>query len=379
MIRGVAHEASDRHERELPAHSVRIRGLDHHFGKGEGRKQALYDINLDISAGEIVIVTGPSGSGKTTLLTLIGALRAVQSGSICVMGKELAGLDGQEQVGFRRQIGFIFQLHNLFESLSARRNVRMSLELHGHPRAELDRVAIGILAAVGLGDRLHYKPGALSGGQRQRVAVARALAPRPKLILADEPTAALDGDSSLEIVSLLQRLAKEEGSTTVLVTHDSRLLGVADRVVNIVDGRIASDVLVRQSVEICEFLARTQVFSTQTPGALAEMAEKMVKESYPAGRTIFRQGDVGDRLFLIKAGAVEIVAEDERAERKLALLGVGDVFGEMALMAEQPRNASATVREDVELYSLSKEHFRTALARSKSFRDQVLGIFSARQ
>ena len=224
----------------LTACSVQIRHLNHFFGQGDLRKQVLYDINLDLHQGEIVIMTGPSGSGKTTLLTLIGALRSVHQGSLQVLGQELTGLTPRQLVQVRRQIGFIFQAHNLFESLTAAQNVEMAVELSGNLKAKRQR-AEAMLAQLGLGDRASYKPAALSGGQKQRVAIVRALVNHPRLILADEPTAALDKASGRDVVSLMQRLAQQEHCTILMVTHDNRILDVADRLINLVDGRLESD------------------------------------------------------------------------------------------------------------------------------------------
>jgi len=220
--------------------SVQVRSLNYCFGRGELRKQVLYDISLDLFGGHIVIMTGPSGSGKTTLLTLIGALRSVHEGSLRVMGKELVGLGSRQLVDIRRNIGFIFQSHNLFESLTACQNVEMAVELTGQLQNKRQQ-AIAMLEKVGLGDRVDYKPQALSGGQKQRVAIARALVNQPRLILADEPTAALDKKSGRDVVTLLQNLAREGNCTILMVTHDNRILDVADRIINLVDGRLESD------------------------------------------------------------------------------------------------------------------------------------------
>jgi putative ABC transport system ATP-binding protein len=225
----------------LDAPSVQIRSLDFHFGAGELRKQALFDINLDLYPGQIAIMTGPSGSGKTTLLTLIGALRSAKQGSLNVLGQEITGLDKSRLVEVRKDIGFIFQAHNLFGSLSARQNVQMAVDLLRYPSQRAGERAASILGKVGLADRVDYKPNALSGGQKQRVAIARALVNKPKLILADEPTAALDKKSGRDVVTLMQQLAREEGITILMVTHDNRILDVADRVINMVDGRLESD------------------------------------------------------------------------------------------------------------------------------------------
>jgi putative ABC transport system ATP-binding protein len=218
---------------------VELRNITFAYGEGALRREVLRDVSLSITPGEIVLLTGPSGSGKTTLLTLIGALRAMQEGSARVLGQELSGAREGERVTLRGRIGFIFQNHNLLGFLTARQNVAMSLELHGG-MAEAARLARAgeMLAAVGLADHAEKRPSQLSGGQRQRVAVARALAGEPGLILADEPTAALDKVSGQEVVRLLRDLAKTRGVPILLVTHDPRILDIADRIVAMEDGRI---------------------------------------------------------------------------------------------------------------------------------------------
>lgn len=225
-----------------PKRVVTINNLNHAFGKGELRKPVLFDVDLDIFAGEIVIMTGPSGSGKTTLLTLIGGLRSVQSGSVNILGQELYGASKKELVQVRNQIGFIFQSHNLLSCLTAEQNVRMSLRLHHSISFEQrNTMTSDILEAVGLGDKVNFYPDSLSGGQQQRVAIARALVSQPQLVLADEPTAALDSKSGRNIVEIMQQLAKEQGCTILLVTHDNRILDIADRIVHMEDGRLARD------------------------------------------------------------------------------------------------------------------------------------------
>jgi putative ABC transport system ATP-binding protein len=220
--------------------TIQIENLYHSFGKGNLQKPVLTDINLAISPGEIVILTGPSGSGKTTLLTLIGGLRSMQTGSLKILDKELRGASPRQLVQARSQIGFIFQAHNLLKSLTAWENVSMPLKLH--PKIENRRArAIDILQTVGLGDRTHYYPDNLSGGQKQRVAIARALVSQPRLILADEPTAALDSKSGREIVNLMQALAQEQGCAILIVTHDNRILDVADRLIHMEDGCLIRD------------------------------------------------------------------------------------------------------------------------------------------
>lgn len=221
---------------------ISVRNLNHYFGQGSLRKQVLFDIDLDIFSGEIVIMIGPSGSGKTTLLTEIGGLRTPSNGSLKVLGEELCGASKEKLIQVRRKIGYIFQAHNLMKCLTAKQNVRMSLELHnGLSNRELDEKAIAMLEAVGLGDRIDYYPENLSGGQKQRVAIARALASQPSIVLADEPTAALDKKSGRDVVEIMERLAKEQGSTILLVTHDNRILDIADRLVYMEDGRLTNN------------------------------------------------------------------------------------------------------------------------------------------
>lgn len=222
---------------------VEIQNLGHFFGKGALKKQILFDINLTLKTGEVVILKGPSGSGKTTLLTLMGGLRSPQSGSLKVLDSELVGANKNKLVAIRRNIGYIFQAHNLLNSLTARQNVQMSLELHNRLSSQERKAqAIAILEAVGLDDHVDYYPKNLSGGQKQRVAIARALVSHPKLVLADEPTAALDSKTGRDVVDLMQNLAREQGCTILIVTHDNRILDVADRIIELDDGRITVNI-----------------------------------------------------------------------------------------------------------------------------------------
>lgn len=218
---------------------VIVTGLNHWFGEGEARKQVLFGIDLSIPRGHLTVLVGASGSGKTTLLTLIGCLRQVQEGSVTLLGQQLHGASEQALVQCRQSLGFIFQAHNLHESLTAMQNVRMGLEVHGPAAmAQWQAAAAQLLTTLGLGDRLDYLPGKLSGGQKQRVAVARALVGNPDVVFADEPTAALDKESGLQVVRLLKRLGQERGTTTLMVTHDPRILDLADRIITMEDGRI---------------------------------------------------------------------------------------------------------------------------------------------
>lgn len=222
--------------------SISVKGLNHFFGEGEARKQAIWDVNLNIKRGSLTILMGPSGSGKTTLLTLMGCLRDVQEGSVNLLGSELQGAQEAQLMLLRRRLGFIFQAHNLHESLTATQNVQMGLQVHGPGNASAQLKATRhMLEIVGLGDRLNYLPGSLSGGQKQRVAVARALVSNPEIVFADEPTAALDKDSGMNVVAMLKAMGQARQTTTVMVTHDNRILDMADRIITLEDGRIVSD------------------------------------------------------------------------------------------------------------------------------------------
>lgn len=223
----------------IPTPVVTVRNVNFSFGEKTVRKQILFNISLELSPGEIVLLTGPSGSGKTTLLTLIAALRRVQEGSICVLGTELCGASAKLLTETRCKLGFIFQAHNLHRSLTAQANVRMGLEVHQElDAATMNREAAEALAHVGLAGQARQLPSQLSGGQKQRVAIARALAGKPRLLLADEPTAALDSKAGREVVELMQRLAREQQTTILMVTHDNRILDVADRILDMEDGRL---------------------------------------------------------------------------------------------------------------------------------------------
>lgn len=221
---------------------ISARSLNFAFGEGELRKQILFDVSCDVSPGEIVLLTGPSGSGKTTLLTLIGGLRRTTDGELTVLSRAMHRATRNDQVASRREIGFIFQQHNLLEFLSARKNVELMFQLHPEvPAAEARFRSVEMLTRVGLGDRLDYHPSRLSGGQKQRVAIARALVTQPRLILADEPTAALDSHSGRDVVELLQALARDRGCPILMVTHDNRVLDIADRVLRMEDGRLVDE------------------------------------------------------------------------------------------------------------------------------------------
>ena len=220
--------------------AITVEGLSHAFGAGEAHTPVMFDLSLTVPRGELLVLRGASGSGKTTLLTLMACLREVQSGRVRVLEHELRGASEKVRMLVRRRLGFIFQAHNLHESLTALQNVRMGIELHG-PAAmsHWQAAARHVLTLLGLGDRLDHLPAKLSGGQKQRVAVARALVGNPDIVFADEPTAALDAESGRTVVQLLKDLGRARGTTTVMVTHDAKVMAMADRVLTLERGRLA--------------------------------------------------------------------------------------------------------------------------------------------
>jgi putative ABC transport system ATP-binding protein len=298
----------------------------------------------------------------------------VQQGTIEVLGHSLSELSARELVAMRRNVGFIFQMHNLFDALSAYENVKMAMQLGDCPASEMRQRGTTILDRLGLGNRVDYKPRSLSGGQRQRVAIARALVNRPKLVLADEPTAALDKDSARSVVDLLKETTVENGATVVMVTHDHRIIEKADRLVHMVDGRIASDVVLHDAMRICEFLKTVDAFQDLTPIELTHVAEKMTKRQFITGDVIIRQGEEGEDFFLISDGTVEVMREGH----DVASLGAGDFFGEGALITGEPRNSTVVASEDLSTYVLGKADFRAAIDASRSFRDQLYRVYFLR-
>jgi putative ABC transport system ATP-binding protein len=220
-------------------YAVEALGLTKTFGKGALAVPALRGVDFRVQKGEFVMLAGPSGSGKTTLLSLLGCVLKPTTGSIRIFDETVSDVDEGDLPRVRTEyIGFVFQGHNLIASLTAAQNVVLPLELRGMENEEAWIAAEEILARVGLGDKADRKPMELSGGQRQRVAIARAVAGGPPLILADEPTAALDAENGRLVTEMLRGLAKERGHTVVVVTHDSRIFHLADRIVHIEDGLI---------------------------------------------------------------------------------------------------------------------------------------------
>ncbi|EMI53364.1 ATP-binding cassette domain-containing protein [Rhodopirellula sallentina] len=361
---------------------IDVCGLNHYFGSGDARKQVLYDNNLQVQSGEIVIMTGQSGSGKTTLLTLIGTIRRIQEGQIHILGEPMKGASSTEINAMRKRLGFIFQAHNLFGSLTALQNVRMALELQndGTPRKEQNRRCEEMLVAVGLGERIHYKPKSLSGGQKQRVAVARGLVHQPEILLADEPTAALDKDSVRQVVKLFQREARERGTAIVIVTHDNRILDVADRIVKMDFGNIAQDTNLDEAALLGKMLHRCDLFSLVSVGTLTTIARKMKREEHAPGDRIVTYGDVGDRFYLIREGEVVVrrpplpsdpAGQGSKEFTEVARLTEGDFFGETALLTGDTRNAHVDATTDTVTYSLDAATFREVMESQKSLEEEV--------
>ena len=357
---------------------IQAEGLSHWFGEGEARTRALADVTLEIDRGEIVILTGPSGSGKTTLLTLVGALRKVQEGSLAVLGRDLTKLGESGLVKHRGDIGFIFQQHNLFSSLSAIENVRMATALKPAPAAEMNRRAAAILQRIGMGERLRHLPAQLSGGQRQRVAIARALVNEPELILADEPTASLDANSGQEVMNLLSEMATGPKRATVLiVTHDQRLIDRAHRIVNMVNGRLVSNVQPSRVAVIGEALRAYAVALRDIDvGLLTRLVERMRVVRIPADRVIVREGQEGDAIFVVLGG------EAERLDARGAVrhdLGFGDAFGRLTALSGQRVDSTVRSRTRLEVATLTLADAREHLADDGDLLDAVRHHLMGRQ
>ncbi|MFZ2003670.1 MAG: cyclic nucleotide-binding domain-containing protein, partial [Stellaceae bacterium] len=235
--------------------------------------------------------------------------------------------------------------------------------------------AHSMLRELGLGERLNSKPRMLSGGQRQRVAIARALANRPRLVLADEPTAALDKESTRKVVALFKRMTVEDGAAVLMVTHDHRIIELADRLIHMVDGRIASDVMLDNEMRIGEFLKGVEPFSALNPADLTRIAETAVLRHFEPGDVIIREGEAGDELFLISEGEVEVVRDDHEVAR----LGPAEFFGEGSLISGKPRNATVIATAPVDAYVVEKGEFDAAMQHSSRFRQQLRRFFVRRR
>jgi putative ABC transport system ATP-binding protein len=221
---------------------LRIEGLRKDYQDGDVVVHALNDINLSFTKGEFAAIVGPSGSGKTTLLNMIGGLDDPSEGHIFIDGVDIASLSNRKMINFRlKNIGFVFQSYNLLPVLTALENVEFIMQLQGVNKATRRKRAMDLLNAVGLGERIDSRPSKLSGGQQQRIAVARALASKPKFILADEPTANLDSQSTQNLLDIMGKLNHEENITFIFSTHDQRVVDKAHRVIQLVDGKVISD------------------------------------------------------------------------------------------------------------------------------------------
>ncbi|MBN9122163.1 MAG: ATP-binding cassette domain-containing protein [Planctomycetes bacterium] len=429
---------------------LRVGGVNHYFGTGDTRTQVLFDNTLEVMPGELVIMSGPSGSGKTTLLTLIGGLRTLQEGEIEVWDagrgdyRKLRDVSEDELVNVRRLIGFIFQRHNLFDSLTAMQNIRMAQRLKENDVGDYDQNARELLTYLLLGEKdltsksqkskFYNKPAALSGGQRQRVAIARALVNRPKLVLADEPTAALDANSGLAVVTLLQELARprpgadlqklvrsaeeagengrlaewqlpllkkvasEHGTTSLIVTHDARIMNLADRIVHMERGRIESNVVVAERLFVRAGLRQSPAFAAILPEEQEKIADQVLIGVHPdepvrpdqlaanpgrvrvfeAGAVVMREGDpvnAESEFYLIRRGTVEVFRAVDGLPEKLTELGPGRYFGEVALLMDRPRNATVRAATRVEVYAVNRATFDKFRSVSRPFIDRVLANF----
>lgn len=224
-------------------HVIEARNLRKTYQQGDFEIHALDGVDLKIDKGEFTAIVGPSGSGKTTLLNAIGGLDEPTAGEVIIHGEDITRLSGNQLIDFRmRNIGFVFQAYNLIPVLTARENVGFVMLLQGKNERERAERTEELLKAVGLGDVMDKRPNQMSGGQQQRVAVARALAPKPQFILADEPTANLDSKSTANLLDIMARLNQEEGITFIFSTHDQRVIDRARRVITMEDGKIISDI-----------------------------------------------------------------------------------------------------------------------------------------
>ncbi|MGA2701678.1 MAG: ATP-binding cassette domain-containing protein [Isosphaeraceae bacterium] len=347
---------------------IRAADVNYAYGSGETRTQVLFENDLEISRGEVVIMTGPSGSGKSTLLTLIGALRRMQVGSLEVLGHDLSSATERDQVELRKNIGFIFQQHNLFSSLSTIENVRMATALRRDSVQEMNNRCVEILGKLGLGERMNHLPAELSGGQKQRVAIARALVNQPALVLADEPTASLDAESSQTVLEVLRNMADGPARTTVLlVTHDQRVIDHADRIVNMVGGRIVTNSLTRIAVRICRALVQLEILKGLSESTLSRIASYMTVEIRQPGETIVREGEEGDRVYVVGSGIADAYVGGNFDEE----LCFGESFGMISAYFKRPIRRTVIARTTMELYMLSKDDFLKALAADTSFENRI--------
>ena len=221
---------------------IEIKDLYKIYNETEIEVKAVNGVNLLFDEGEFAAIVGPSGSGKTTLLNLIGGLDKPTSGSVIIGGTDISSLSSRKMIDFRmKNIGFVFQSYNLIPVLTAKENAEFIMQLQNKPKAEREQRIAELFKAIGIEDKKNVRPKRLSGGQQQRVAVARALASKPKFILADEPTANLDSKSTTDLLDIMRNLNKEENITFIFSTHDQRVIDRAKRVITLDDGKITSD------------------------------------------------------------------------------------------------------------------------------------------
>lgn len=324
---------------------IELEDVSYTYGKGSLQKQILFNISTTINAGEIVILTGPSGSGKTTLLTLIGALRSTQQGSVRVLGQELSNAREKQLIKVRRQIGYIFQTHNLLDSLTIHQNVQMAQQLDGiKPKDSKARIT-AVLERVGLGEHQHKLPSELSGGQKQRAGIARALVNRPSVILADEPTASLDKQSGRDVVELIQDLAREDGAAVVLVTHDNRILDVADHILHLEDGhmRALSDAVSEDTSRMLNLLEK------HDPDAASYLASF----AFALARVAHADNEVTDSERDSMREILRDVAQLEVAEV--------DFIMELSLMGKRAASQAETGEQDSGFNQEKRDHFLKSL------------------
>ena len=324
---------------------VVIQNLNHYYPEGKERRQVLSNINLMLKPGKIVFLTGESGSGKTTLISLIGCLRSVQEGSLKILGEELCGANEDQLTKLRCHLGYVFQHFNLLDFMTIRQNVQVSLELQENcePHKAIFQ-SESMLHEVGLGKRANAYPRELSGGEKQRVAIARALVHRPKLVLADEPTAALDSKTGREVLKLFHDLAKQQGSTVLIVTHNLRILDFADEILKIEDGQLEFGQLEFAFVEQLSL-----VMPTLTYQQLSEVSKNIGMHTYKPGSKIINQGDSAKNFFILLEGMVDIVQDNTAGESVfLGRLGKGNFFGQIPLLKGSEHRANIYVTSDSE-------------------------------
>ncbi|MCP4042668.1 MAG: ATP-binding cassette domain-containing protein [Gammaproteobacteria bacterium] len=355
----MTHEMDSNNEIILEA-----RGLKHSFQVGRVNLEVLHGINMMIRSGKSVFLTGYSGSGKTTLISLVGCLRSVQEGSLKVLGEELRNAREAKLRKMRRRIGYVFQHFNLLDFMTIRQNVQQSLKLQNkYPIKKARYLSDEMLDRVGLGDRVNAYPTELSGGQKQRVAIARALVHRPRLVLADEPTAALDSVTGREVIEIFKKLVTEQNSSALIVTHNTRVLNDADEIFQMEDGYLGAATREQLSLAL----------PTLTDRELDGITEHTDIQVYPPGDVIIRQGEIATAFYVLVRGEVEVVRTDPNGkEERLAILSKrGDYFGEIGLLQNNALRAAtvrATGSENTEALFIGREDFLKMVGDSKMTR-----------